>query len=345
MTLETLARRPAGRLLTAAILSALTVYFTCTLLAYRLPGPRFLIAVTIGLALSALSVLLVVGRLLTTPPEFLGLLAGHAENVVFLLVLNLIILSFLSPVFRAIAAAPMQNPIAQQMFAIAGELSGRVLLGLFTAGAVVLPWALLLHSARCRPARALGRVLDGLLTTILVLYCIGVGALAANSVLDGSAPTEHRSEIVAVSGVNGPFGLGQLAWADVRSWTAPGQVERVLLIAGRDQLSQEHALPGLPVRVFTHAGFFGVPWVGMVAWDETRQHEQILESLPTAAAFRKSVILALIQQRRWKELRAHAEAHLRAYPNDREYVLVLARGLRAEGQTDDAAALERAAQP
>ncbi|HEV8641800.1 MAG TPA: hypothetical protein VGV13_11935 [Methylomirabilota bacterium] len=338
------------RVLTAAVLSALTFYFTCILFTYRLPGPRFLLAVALGLALSAVSVLVVVGRVFTaTLPSFVRPLAGHAENFIFLLVVNLIIVSLLAPIFRMIALTPMRNPVVQRVFGVAGELSGHVLLALFAAGVAVLAWVLVLRVGdrvfRWGPARGLARALDRVAVTMLVLYCVAVGALAANSVLDTSPAVEHRSEIVAVSGVTGPFGLGQISWADVRSWTEPGQVERVLLIAQRDQPRRERALPGLPVRVEVRAGFLGFPWVVTVARDQARQTEQVLEAVPTAAGLRKWLISTLAEQQRWKELRVHAEAHLRAYPSDREWVLLIAKGLRQHGQPNEAAALEQAVQP
>jgi hypothetical protein len=338
-----------ARVLRAAVLSALTFYFTCALFAYRLSGERFLLAVALGLALSALSVLVVVGRVFTARlPAFVQPLAGHAENFIFLVVVNLIILSFFAPVFRTIALAPMGNPVAQRVFAAAGGLSGHVLIALFAAGSALLVWVLILRVGdrvvRWGPARGLARALDHVALAVLVLYCLAVGALAANSVLDTSPAVEHRSEIVGLAGVAGPFGLGRIAWADVRSWTAPGQVERVLL-AGRDELRREHGLPGLPVRVRVRGGFLGLPWVVMVGWDHARQIEQALQAVPTAAALRKWLIPTLADQRRWSELRLHVEAHVRAYPNDREYVGLIAQRLRAAGQADQAEALERMAQP
>jgi len=337
------------RVLTAAVLSALTIYFTCALFTYRLPGHRFVLAVALGLALSAVSVLVVVGRVFTaTLPSFVRPLAGHAENFIFLLVVNLIIVSFLAPVFRVIALTPMRSPVVQRVFGVAGGLSGHVLLALFAAGVAVLAWVLVLRVGdrvvRWGPARGLAHGLDRVAVTVLVLYCLAVGALAANSVLDTSPAVEHGSEIVTVSGVSSPFGLGQISWADVRSWTVPGQIERVLLIAQRDQLRRERALPGLPVRVQMHAGFLGLPWITIVSRDEARQLEQVLEAVPTAAGLRKWLISTLADQQRWRELRVHAEAHLRAYPSDQEWVLLIAKGLREHGQPDEAAALERAVQ-
>lgn len=339
-----------ARVLRAAVLSALTFYFTGALCTYRLPGHHFVLAAALGLALSAVSVLIVVGRVFTARlAPSVRPLAGHAENFIFLLVVNLIIVSFLAPVFRVMGQAPMGNPLVQRMFAVAGELSGQVLLAVFAAGGAVLAWVLLLRVGdrvlRGRPARSVARGLDHAALAALVLYGLAVGALAANSVFDTSPPVDHRSEVVAVSGVAGPFGLGRIAWADVRSWTAPAQVERVLLIAGRDGLWRERALPGLPVRVQVRAGFLGWPWVVAVVRDQARQVEQVLEAVPTAAALRKWLIPTLADQRRWSELRIHAEAHLRAYSHDREYVLLVARRLRAAGQAGEAGVLERMVQP
>jgi hypothetical protein len=51
------------------------------------------------------------------------------------------------------------------------------------------------------------------------------------------------------------------------------------------------------------------------------------------------LIASLRREGRWQELRDQAEAHLREYPGDRDYILALVRELQVYGQTADGAAL------
>ena len=125
----------------------------------------------------------------------------------------------------------------------------------------------------------------------------------------------------------------------------PGRIERLVLSPGRDEISLASARPGQAVVISMRHGWFGVPWVATIAVDHAEHAQRVLSTLPTAAAMRKAMIATLSRQRRWQELRAQAEAHLREYPNDRDYILALARELQAQGQTAEGTALARQVRP
>jgi hypothetical protein len=349
MTLGALVQRlPARPLLAAALLAVLLGQSLRTLTMYRLPGWWFVLAVGAGLVLLALAVLRAAHRVATlTLPAPLRPVGAHADRFVSLLVVNLIILSALSPLFRPVAAVPVPDPVSRWVIASATALSGRVLFVMFSAGVVALGWIVLLgvlerSAGRWRPVRRLGLALDRLLAGFLILFCAGSLLAGVNGALDGSRLVHWRAVVAGVAGFELPFEFGHVAWVDLHGYPRPGEVEPVLLIGHRDQVWPQRAAPGQPVVVDTRAGLLGVPWVVAIRVDEDVLLMRALAAVPTAAAFRKAAIAALRGERRWAELRAHAEAHLRAYPNDRDYTLDLIRALEGAGQTADAAALRAA---
>jgi len=345
-------RRILGlRVLMAVVLVGLTEYARRAMAAYRLPGEWFTLAAGAALVLLALAVLLVVERVVTaTPSRGLRPLAAHADTYVLLLVINLIILSFLSPVFQTAAETPLPNPVVQRALATVGALSARALRLVFVVGATTLAFVVLLvvlerTLGRFTLFRAGGRMLDRLAATLLVLVFVAGSALTYNGMFDRSAPRQRRAEIVALSGMELPFPLGQFAWADVRDRQPPGRTERIVLAPGRDEISLTGTRPGQPVLVNMGSGWFGVPWVRTITVDHGEHAQRVLAALPTAAAMRKAMIATLWRERRWQELRAQAEAHLREYPHDRDYILALARELHVHGQTADSTALSRLVRP
>jgi hypothetical protein len=345
-------RRILGlRVLVAVLLVGLTEYSRRALATYRLPGEWFTLAAAAVLALLILAVLLVVERLvMATPSRGLRPLAGHADTYLLLLVINLIIVSFFSPVFQAAADTPLPNPVVQRALATVGALSAAALRLVFVVGAATLAFVVLLvvlerTLGHFSLFRAGGRLLDRLAVALLVM-AFGAGlALTYNGMLDPSAPVQRRVEIVALGGIELPFGLGEFSWADVRDRQPPGRTERIVLSPGRDEISLSTARPEQPVVINMHAGWFGVPWVHAITVDHGEHAKRVLTTLPTAAGMRKAMISALSRERRWRELRAEAEAHLREYPHDREYILALARDLQAHGQTADSTALTRLVRP
>jgi hypothetical protein len=282
-----------------------------------------------------------------TLPATLQPVGAHADRFVGLLVVNLIILSALSPVLRPIAAVPFPDAVTRWVMASATALSGRVLFVIFAAGVVALGWIVLFEvleqsAGRWWPARTLGLALDRLLVGFLVLFCAGSLMAGVNGALDGSGLVSRRAAVAAVAGFELPFEFGHVAWVQLDGYPRPHDVETVLLIDGRDQVWPQRVAPGQPVVVDTRAGLLGIPWVAAIRVDEDLLVMRALAAVPTAAALRKAAIAGLQGERRWGELRAHAEAHLRAYPNDRDYALELIRALEGAGQTADAAALRAA---
>ncbi|HET9491310.1 MAG TPA: hypothetical protein VFR64_16340 [Methylomirabilota bacterium] len=339
------------RVLMAVILVVLSEHGRRAMTAYRLPGEWFALAAAAGLGLLVLGVLLVVERVVTaTPSRELRPLAAHADTYVLLLVINMIIISFLSPVFLTAAETPLPSPVVQHALATAGALSARALRLVFLMGAGVLAFVALLvvlerTLGRLALFRAAGRLLDRLTATLLLLLFLAGVALTYNGMFDASAPQVRRAEIVAFGGTQLPFPLGQFAWAEVRDRQSRGPAERIVLAPGRDGLSLETTHPGQPILITMGTGWLGMPWVRTITVDHEEHARQVLAALPTAAALRKTVIATLRRERRWQELLAHARAHLQEYPRDRDYVLALASELQAHGQTAESAALARLARP
>lgn len=345
-------RRILGRrVLMAVLLVGLTEYARRVMATYRLPGEWFTLACAAALALLVVAGLLVVERLVTaTPSRGLRPLAGRADTYLLLLVINLIIVSFFSPVFQAAGETPLPNPVVQRALATVGALSAAALRLVFLVGAAILAFVVLLvvlerTLGRLALFRAGGRLLDGLAAALLVVTFLAGMALTYNGVFDRSPVVERRAEIVAVGGVELPFRLGELGWADVRDRQAPGRVERIVLSPGRDEISLAATRPGQPVLVSTQSGWLGQRWVRAITIDHAEYARQVLSTLPSAAGMRKAMIVALWREGRWPELRAQAEAHLREYPHDRDYILTLARELKAHGQTADGTALGRLVRP
>jgi hypothetical protein len=350
MTLRGLMMRiPARPLLTAIGLAVLVGYFVSGLMEHRLPGWWFVQGVGAGLALCGLAILRAAwcAATLKLAPSLRGL-GNHADRFVLLLVVNLIIVSALSPMLRIAAGGPGYS-ISHGVMVAAGALSADVLLIVFVAGVVVLGWVLLLMLlrgtlGRLALFRGLGRGVDWLVVAALVLFCLGSLAVSVNGALSTPRVDHTRAEVVSISGVEVPFGLGQVAWAELRGYPGPGLTEHILLVRARDEIWPQAATPGVPVIVHTVGGIFGVRWVQAIRVDHFTLSLRTLATVPTATVFRKWVMNVLWKERKWAELRAHAEAHHRAYPNDRDYLLSVLRDLDNAGQAADAAALRAAMQ-
>jgi len=343
-------RLPARPLLAAIALAMLVGYFGQGLLACRLPGRWFVLATGAGLALFALAVLRAAWCAATLKlPWSLRSIGDHADRFVFLLVINLIIVSALSPILRIAAGGPGYS-ISHGVMVAAGALSADVLLIVFACGVVVLGWVLLLMLlrgtvGRAGVIRALGRGVDWLMVAAMVLFCIASMAMLVNVELGDRRATHVRAEVGAINGVDLPFGLGQVAWAELRNYPSPGATEEILLVRQRDEIWHQGATPGLPVVVHTVSGLFGVKWVQAIKVDQEAITLRALAAVPTATALRKWAIGVLLAEKRWPELRAQVEAHLRAYPNDRPFALTLVRDLERAGQPAEAAALKAVVPP
>jgi hypothetical protein len=343
-------RIPARPLLAAIGLAVLVGYFVCGLMTHRLAGWWFVLGLGAGLGLFGLAILRAAWCAATLKlPWSLRAVGDHADRFVFLLVINLIIVSALSPILRIAASGPGYS-ISHGVMVAAGALSADVLLIVFVAGVVVLGWVLLLMLlrgtiGRAGFIRALGRGVDWLVVAVLILFCAASMAVMVNGALSTPRSEHVRAEVADVSGVELPFGLGQIAWAELRGYPSGGLTERILLSHERDEIWPQSAPPGVPVVVLTATGIFGVKWVQAIKVDEEIIMLRALAAVPTATAFRKAAIASLRAERRWAELRAQVEAHLRVYPNDRAYALTLVRDLERAGQPAEAAALKAVVQP
>jgi hypothetical protein len=248
-----------------------------------------------------------------------------------------------------IAAGGPGYSISHGVMVAAGALSADKLLIVFVGGVVLLGWVLMLMFlrgtiGRLGLIRALGRGLDWLVVAALVLFCVGSMGMLVNVELGDRRSTHVRAEVTAINGIELPLGLGQFAWVDLRDYPAPGLTEQILLVRQRDEIWPQAATPGVPVVVDTVSGLFGVRWVQAIKVDHFAVSLRTLATVPTASVFRKWVISALAKERKWAELRAHAEAHHRAYPIDRDYLLAILRDLDNAGQATEAAALRAAMQ-
>jgi hypothetical protein len=348
VTLLGLGRRMFGLpIVAAALLTALAGWFAISSGVGRLPGQWFVVLATGSLFLFAASVLRLVQRVLSTsPPAPLRPLVPHAESFIFLVAINLVILSPLAPLFSGIGhgmATTIRTSMIKQAFGALGELTGPVQVALFGAGAVVVAWVLILRLLdplrRLPGVRRLAVTLDRLVVAAIIVFCTGGALLSYNATLDSGAATPRQADLVAVSGLGVPFTGLVLGWADVRYLDGPGAVERILLMP-KDEVWIERGAPGLPVRLHMRPGLFGFRWIENVTVDRERELQRTLAAVPTAAALRKPWIEWLVNQRRWNDVRAEAEKHLRACPEDRQFVLGVASRLRAQGQIDHAGALE-----
>jgi hypothetical protein len=339
----------AGRpVLVAAALAALAGWFAIAPGGWRLAGGWFVVAIVGGNVLFFVSVFRLTRRMLaTSPPRVLRPLGPHVENFILLIALNLVILSPLAPVFdgiaRGMASAP-HDSLARYVLGALGNLTGPVLVAVFGAGAVIVVCLLILRLLepllRGPAARRLGGALDQLVVAGLVLFCAGAIVLSYNSGLDAGAATPRRADLVAVSSVPVPFIARSYGFADVRYLDRPGEVERILLLPDDDVWPQRVA-PGLPVHLLMRPGLLGIPWVQRVVVDRERDVQRVLAAVPTATVLRKSLINSLVAQRRWSEVRAETEAHLRANPEDRPFVLEVAGILLRQEQPAHAEALHR----
>ncbi|MGH7389803.1 MAG: hypothetical protein ACREM3_10140 [Candidatus Rokuibacteriota bacterium] len=338
----------------AASLATLVGLIALSVGSARPSGAWFLAVALGGLALFGVGALRVVHRLATArPPAALRPLAPHAETLILLAALDLALLSPLAPLFQGMASGlatqPSHNPVARQAFEMAGGLTGQVLVGVFTAGVVMVAWLVLVRllGPLLKPlagARRLGRAMDAVLVAAMVVFCVVGAVLWYNASLDRSPSTSRHADLVSVSGIPMPFGAGVLGWAEVRYLDAPGRVER-LILTPRDDVWPERAAPGLPLRVEMRRGFLGIPWVHTVTIDRERDLRRALAEVPAAAAFRKSLIDMLVTRSRWDDVHGETQALLRSYPGDRQFALFVVQKLRAAGQHGRALDLERLAGP
>jgi hypothetical protein len=285
---------------------------------YRIPG-RYLPAVLpwIGVALSALSLLFLLNRLLarsvggglrTTAQRFERWSLG-ASLVSF-------VLAFVAPAW---VGSPGLFPVL--LSAAVGTASAAVLVYGCRVTATALSGSL------ASSFRWLERA-----TLLLVLVFVGHGAVTlANGALDFSAPTEARAEVVATDGVEVDLGRPiAVRWADLRSWRAKG-LERIFL----HEPEHRRMWPGQAVLVSVHPGALGIPWVSRVTRDDEVYFRQILEVAPTASAPRKQLIALYLERQRWEDAAVLAREHLERHPDDHGYIADVTARLAAARRTGE----------
>jgi hypothetical protein len=291
--------------------------------------------------LFGVSVVLLVRRLTAaTPPAWLSPVTGHWETFACLAVVNLMILNVLAPYFRIVSQARGQNPVTQNAFGLAGRLTGRVLGVLFIAGTVTLLCVLAIRLydravRRLPPLAGAGRLLERGAVAAIVAYCFYAIVLIYNGGLDRSPVQHHDSEILASYEVERPFGFLWLWFADLRSWHAPGTIERVLVFPLVDDLVPGQVGPGQPVRVAVRAGFLGIPRIERIQRDADRDVARIVDDIPGAAFARRRLTQRLVAEGRWPEVVAQVREYARHYPGDGEFFFPTLEAARRAGRAEE----------
>jgi hypothetical protein len=292
---------------------------------YRIPS-RYLPGILpwVGVALSALSLLFLLNRLLAhSSVGGLRTTAERFERWSFVASLVSFVLAFLAP----------------------GWLGSPGLFPVLLWGAIGTASAALLVCA----CRVTVTALSGSLTSsfrwleratlLLVLVFVGHGAVTlANGALDFSAPIEAKAQVVAIDGVEVDLGRPvAVNWADLRSWRAERAegLERVFL----HEPERRHMWPGQAVLVSLHPGALGIPWVSRVTRDDEVYFRQLLEVAPTATAPRKQLVTFYLERQRWEAATAVALEYLGRYPDDYGYIGDIAARLAAARRTKETLAL------
>jgi hypothetical protein len=335
------------RVLCAAIGCAVTWWFASMLGTYRVPGEVSALAVLGGAALGLVSLGLLAHAVVTAaPPRGLTAVLRGAVELAPLIVLNLIVLSVLSPFAAALAREMESVSLAKWVFAGIGLLSGSALLILFAiaASAAVLLGAAGVLERVAGAGALLGTAASAArrvaVLAVLVGWVAGV-TVALNGALDHREATEVAAEVRAAWTI--PW--SGLAWIDLAPVEPRGDLRRVLLFPGRDELRPGLVRPGQRVRLRLRAGAFGLAWVERVRHDVEHQAAALLEAAPTAAVPRRALVDSLLRSGRWAEAERHTAVYARQYPGDREFVRRVASEMRRGRQPEAAARLDRLSGP
>jgi hypothetical protein len=293
-----------------------------SLMRYRIPHPYLSGVVPwVGIALSALSLLLFFNRLLVHAGG--GRLRATLQRFErWCLSVGLIVL-VLSVIAPAWLGRPWLFPLL--LWTGGGVAATALVVSAIRLTATTL-WASL-RSSLWWLERA---------TVLLVVIFVGYGLIAfVNGALDFAASVEQPSQVVALEGVEVELGrFGSVSWADLRSWRARG-VERVFL---HDQ-ERRRTWPGQAVLVRVHPGALGIAWVSHVSRDDERHYRQVLGVTPTATGPRKRLIAFYMERQRWEDAAAVAHGYLTLYPDDYDYLSGVAAQLAAAQRPKDAMAL------
>ena len=115
-------------------------------------------------------------------------------------------LNVVAPVLGLVAGAMDYTSVLKAWLTLLGWLSGWVLFCLFALGIVGLLAVLGMRLAdritlRLGPAARVPAIVDRGIVTLTAVYCAWAMALTLNGTFDHASATEHRSEILDVSGI------------------------------------------------------------------------------------------------------------------------------------------------
>jgi len=275
----------------------------------------------IGIALSALSLLLLLNRLMAhSAVGSLRTKAERFERWSFAASLVSFVLAFLAP----------------------GWLGSPGLFSILLWGAIgTASAALLVYACRVTATTLSGSLTSSFrwlerATLLLVLAFVGHGAVTfVNGALDFSAPIEVKAQVVAIDGVEVDLGRSvAVSWVDLRSWRAGG-LERIFL----HEPERRRMWPGQAVLVSVHPGALGIPWVSRVTRDDEVYFREILAVAPTATGPLKHLVTFYLGRQRWEDATAVALEYLRRYPDDYGYISDIAARLAAARRTKESLAL------
>lgn len=156
--------------------------------------------------------------------------------------------------------------------------------------------------------------------------------LFVNGTFDVADAAHYPTEIVRIGmdetelGVRVPF-----AWADVRSWRRPGEIERVLVRPDE----RERLWRGQAVMVSVRPGFHGVPWVSRIETDVEKRSREVLAVLPDAARVHKELAGFYGRLGRHAEAAIVTREYARRFPDDQEFPVRMARLLTSRHRFED----------
>jgi Tetratricopeptide repeat len=163
-------------------------------------------------------------------------------------------------------------------------------------------------------------------------FCFYGLFLFSNGKFDTADPTHHPTEIVRIGmdetdiAIRVPF-----AWADVRSWRRPGDIERILLRPDE----RERLWGGQAVMISVRPGLYGVAWVSRIEADVERRSREILAMAPDAGQIRRELAEFYVRLNRFTEAAITTREYSRRFPDDRRFPAYIAALLTSRDQFAD----------